>query len=169
MTTKDERIDTWLRDAHAMEKQAEQMLTAQASRIENYPDLKARIEEHLNETKRQAEQVERCLEARGASRSSLKDAGGKMTAMFQGIGGAMTGDEVIKGVMASYAFEHMEVAAYKILVAAAEAEGDRETARVCGEICREEEAMAAWLADHFSAITKAHLSRAEAGASEAKR
>lgn len=169
MTEKDDRIDTWLRDAHAMEKQAEQMLSAQSSRIESYTDLKARIDQHLSETKSQAERIEGCINARGSSPSSLKDAGGQMMAMFQGMGGAMAGDEVVKGAMASYAFEHMEVAAYKILIAAAQAEGDQETARVCAEICKEEEAMAAWLADHFSEITRMHLSRADAGVGEAKR
>lgn len=45
-----ENLLDWLRDAHAMEQQAEQMLKAQASRIEHYPIVKARIEEHLQET-----------------------------------------------------------------------------------------------------------------------
>lgn len=40
----------WLRDAYAMEKQPETMLKAQASRLENYPDVRARIEQHLRET-----------------------------------------------------------------------------------------------------------------------
>jgi Uncharacterized protein conserved in bacteria len=46
-----EHYHDWLRDAHAMEKQAESMLESMASRIENYPDLRARIEQHSNETK----------------------------------------------------------------------------------------------------------------------
>ena len=32
-----EHLLDWLRDAHAMEQQAEQMLKAQAARIEHYP------------------------------------------------------------------------------------------------------------------------------------
>ena len=50
MTDAREHLLDWLRDAHAMEQQAEQMLKAQAARIENYPALKARIEAHLEET-----------------------------------------------------------------------------------------------------------------------
>tara|TARA_R100000049_G_C1878897_1_gene35970 strand:+ start:207 stop:329 length:123 start_codon:yes stop_codon:yes gene_type:complete len=34
-------LEDWLRDAHAMEKQAEEMLKAQAKRIEHYPALRA--------------------------------------------------------------------------------------------------------------------------------
>lgn len=33
----------WLRDAHAMEEQAETMLNAQLSRLESYPELSDRI------------------------------------------------------------------------------------------------------------------------------
>ncbi|MDU7226419.1 MAG: DUF892 family protein, partial [Cronobacter sakazakii] len=36
MTTYEENYHDWLRDAHAMEKQAEQMLESMASRIEHY-------------------------------------------------------------------------------------------------------------------------------------
>lgn len=42
--TNQENYHDWLRDAHAMEKQAESMLEAMAKRIDNYPDLRARIE-----------------------------------------------------------------------------------------------------------------------------
>jgi ferritin-like metal-binding protein YciE len=45
----------WLRDAHAAEEQAETMLSGMARRIENYPELKARIEQHIGETQRQAD------------------------------------------------------------------------------------------------------------------
>mgnify|MGYP002716823196 CR=1 FL=1 len=38
-----EHLLDWLRDAHAMEQQAEKMLKAQAERLEHYPELKARI------------------------------------------------------------------------------------------------------------------------------
>ncbi len=40
-------LEDWLRDAHAMENQAEKMLKAHASRLENYPLLQRRIEEHV--------------------------------------------------------------------------------------------------------------------------
>jgi ferritin-like metal-binding protein YciE len=165
----DQEVNQWLRDAHAMEEQAEQMLSAQASRIENYPELLAGVQRHLQETKSQRERLERCLERRGASTSSLKDMAGKVTAMMQGIGGSMTSDEVAKGAMASYAFEHFEISAYRMLVAAAELAGDAETARVCDEICREEEAMAAQLKELLPRVAKTYLERSAQGMAEAKR
>lgn len=164
-----ERLDQWLRDAHAMENQAEQMLTAQAARIEHYPALKARIEQHITETRQQAQMLERCMERRGTPTSVIKDLAGRMAAMAQGLGGMFAGDEVIKGSMAGYTFEHMEIAAYRVLVAAAEAAGDVETAEVCRSICRQEEEMAAWLADHLDPVTRQYLARDETPGMTAKR
>lgn len=169
MAAMKEIIDQWLRDAHAMEEQAEQMLKAQAGRIQNYPELKARIEQHIGETQSQRGRIERCLESRGTSTSSVKDVTGKLTAMMQGLGGAFAGDEVVKGCMASYAFEHMEIAAYKTLGAAARTAGDEPTARMCDEILREEEAMAAWLSDHLESVSSTYLRRESADSSAAKR
>ncbi|MCT8266294.1 ferritin-like domain-containing protein [Afifella sp. JA880] len=166
--TQTENLVAWLRDAHAMEKQAETMLNAQSSRIENYPEVKKRIEEHLKETQSQAERIEGCLKSLGASSSGMKDMGGKTTAMMQGLGGMFTSDEVIKGAMASYAFEHFEISAYTALVAAAEELGETQVADTCREILKEEEAMASWLAEHLPGVTKAYLER-QAGGQTAKR
>jgi len=74
MTGSADHLMDWLRDAHAAEQQAETMLSGMASRIEHYPDLKARIERHLEETRRQATLVRQCIERRGGSTSTLKDA-----------------------------------------------------------------------------------------------
>ena len=56
-----EHYHDWLRDAHAMEKQAEKMLESMANRIENYPELRSRIEQHISETKNQLSQLESIL------------------------------------------------------------------------------------------------------------
>jgi ferritin-like metal-binding protein YciE len=169
VTTPDDHLNDWLRDAHAMEEQAESMLSAQASRIENYPELKAKIEQHLTQTQSQRERIQACIERRGASTSGMRDVAGKTTAMMQGLTGAMASDEVVKGILASYAFEHTEIASYKILIAAAERCGDAETARVCQDICREEEETAAALAQLMPQVTSTYLSRDATDADGAKR
>lgn len=169
MTDIKDRVDQWLRDAHAMEEQAETMLNGQAMRIESYPALRARVEQHLQETRGQRERLEACIARRGASSSGIKDMAMKFTAMMQNLSGVFAGDEVVKGVLASYTFEHMEIASYRILIAAAEADGDMETARVCQEILAEEEAMAQWLEDNMGEIATQHLVREEASLDEAKR
>jgi ferritin-like metal-binding protein YciE len=159
----------WLRDAHAMEEQAETMLNGQLSRIENYPELSDQIKKHLEETKGQAARLKQCLDRIGEGSSSLKDAGGKLMAMGQSISGVFAGDEVMKGSLASYTFEHMEIASYNILIAAANAVGESEVARVCEQNLREEEAMAEWLKEHIAGTTEQFLSRAESDSDRAKR
>src|SRR5690606_20602736 len=112
-----ERLIEWLRDAHAMEAQAETMLKKQASRIEHYPKLKARIEQHIVETQNQSKLIEECLQRHDKSYSGLKDLGGKMMAMGQAMGGMMVSDEIVKGAQMGYVFENLEIASYKILIA----------------------------------------------------
>jgi ferritin-like metal-binding protein YciE len=169
MTTPNERLLDWLRDAHAMEEQAKTMLSGQAQRIQNYPELKAKIEEHLKETETQADSIKACIERLGSSPSAMKTAGGKMMAMGQALSGLFVGDEVVKGSLAGYTFEHMEIASYRILIAAAEAAADQETKRVCQDILAEEERMAAWLEEHLAAVTRKYLERDEVEAAGAKR
>ena len=162
-------VDQWLRDAHAMEKQAESILHGQVKRIENYPELAQRMQAHLDESTSQRERLEACLERRGTSASGVKDVSAQFTAMMQNLGGVFAGDEVVKGVVASYAFEALEIASYRILSAAAEAEGDIQTAQLCNEICQEEEAMAGWLKENMASITTAFLGRAQSDDKDAKR
>jgi ferritin-like metal-binding protein YciE len=159
----------WLRDAHAMEEQAETMLSGQLSRLEHYPELSSRIQLHLEETKQQASRLQSCLDGIGEGTSSMKDAGGKLMATAQSISGVFAGDEVMKGSLASYTFEHMEIASYTILIAAANAAGETEVARICEQNLREEEAMAEWLERNLASTTAMFLARAETDNDNAKR
>ena len=169
MTTRaEDNLMDWLRDAHAMEEQAEKMLAATAARLENYPTLKQRIEQHLQETRRQAKLVRSCIERRGGDTSTVKDVTGRIVAMAQGMSGMFVSDEVVKASLSSYAFEHMEIASYRILAAAAAVCNDAETQRVCEEILQEEIAMADWLAEQLPAITREFLLRDETPNATAK-
>lgn len=164
-----ERLIEWLRDAHAMEAQAETMLKKQASRIEHYPELKARIEQHIVETQNQSKLIESCLQRHDKSYSGLKDLGGKMMAMGQAMGGMMVNDEIVKGAQMGYVFENLEIASYTILIAAAEAVGDVQTKEICQRILVEEVAMADWMREHLPQLTHAYLTRAAEPHVEAKR
>jgi ferritin-like metal-binding protein YciE len=159
----------WLRDAHAMEEQAETMLNGQLGRLENYPELSERIRLHIQETQTQATRLKTCLEGLDQGSSTMKDAGGKLMAMAQAMTGVFAGDEVMKGSLASYTFEHMEIASYTILIAAANALGETEIAKVCEQNLREEEAMAEWLKNHIPGTTEQFLTRAKYDADSAKR
>ncbi|WP_459616992.1 ferritin-like domain-containing protein [Bordetella sp. 2513F-2] len=159
----------WLRDAHAMEEQAETMLKGMAGRLEHYPDVRQRIEQHIEETREQARLVRSCIERRGGDTSVVKDMTGKFMATMQAFSGALASDEVVKGGMFSYAFEHMEIAAYRTLIEGARVLGDAETQRVCERILAEELAMAAWLENNMGAVVRRYLVRSETPGMDAKR
>jgi len=77
--------------------------------------------------------------------------------------GMFVEDEVLKGAIASYAFEAMEIASYEILIKAAETAADMETADVCRRILIEERAMLKWLGDELPSLTAEYLRRDAAG------
>ena len=169
MTTIQDNLLDWLRDAHAMEQQAENMLEAQVERLENYPQLRTRIQQHLEETHQQRAQLETCLQRLGSSPSTLKDISAKVMAFGQGMAGMVMSDEVVKGAMSGYVFENMEIAAYTVLIEAARVAGDAETQRVCESILQQEVAMSDWLRGHLPELTQAFLVRSDAPGVEAKR
>jgi len=169
MARSDNLINYWLRDAHAMEEQAVTLLNAQLLRLENYPELRARIKDHVEETKEHAELIRNCLERRGAAPSNVKDATGKLMAMAQSLGGIWVSDEVVKGVLACHTFEQMEIASYRILIAATDYVGDLATRKTCEDILKEEEAMAGWLSDNLSVVARQFLERDQVQSEEAKR
>ncbi|PRB80444.1 ferritin-like domain-containing protein [Pseudomonas sp. MYb185] len=164
-----ENLMSWLRDAHAMEQQAEKMLSSMSARLEHYPVLKARIDQHIDETRGQQARLESCIRRLNGSPSTIKDMGGKLMAFAQGVSGMVMSDEVVKGAMSGYVFEHMEIASYTILIAAAEAARDRETQQVCEQNLREEQAMAEWLLQHLPEVTQAFLARSANPNTQAKR
>lgn len=163
-----EHYHDWLRDAHAMEKQAESMLESMASRIDNYPDVRARIEQHLTETKQQINVLEEILDRNDISRSMLKDSMSKMMAFGQSVGGIMTSDEIVKGSISGYVFEQFEIACYTSLLAAARKAGDVASIPAIESILAEEQRMADWLIQHIPDTTEQFLLRSDADGVEAK-
>ncbi len=163
MTHARDNFLAWLRAAHAMEEQAITTLSAQSRRIESYPDLKARIVRHLHETEEHARALKALLDhfSGTGSVSAIKDMAAKLTAKAQGVGGMLTSDEVVKGAMASYAFEHLEIASYRVLIAAADELDEGEAKAVFERILADEIAMADWLEANLDTITRIFLMRDE--------
>ena len=81
------------------------MLDSLSSRTGDYPEVKARIVQHLLETRRKAEALEKCIKRRGGETSTLKDLAAKIVAFGQGISGMFVEDEIVKGAMASYTYD----------------------------------------------------------------
>ncbi|MCW6031782.1 ferritin-like domain-containing protein [Pantoea sp. JK] len=159
----------WVRDAHAMEKQAEKMLEKMASRLEHYPDLKLRIEQHIVETREHQTLVQSVIDRYSTSQSVLKDIAGKISAFGQSIGGVMVEDEVVKGAISGNVFEHLEIASYTSLIAAAQHLNDHESADIFSRIREQEIAMADWTLTHLPDVTEQYLIRSATPGVEAKK
>jgi ferritin-like metal-binding protein YciE len=134
MTTnyEDELVEA-LADAHAMEKQSLTTLEA-AKKVAGDPQLEALYHGHIAETLRHLELVEARLEAHDASRSILKDLGGRVSALVLGVGVVAQKHTPAKLVAVAYGYENFEVASYELLRRVAEKAGDAETIEACDRI-----------------------------------
>ena len=134
-----------LRNAHAMEVQARELMERQSERMDDYPEVKARLQTHLQETNEQLKRLEQCLSACGESNSTLKDTMQSGMANLMAMGHAMSGDEILKNTFANNAFENFEIAAYKSLLALCRAAGVEEARGPLQQSLQEEERMAEWV------------------------
>lgn len=72
-TTAQDLFISGLKNAHAMENQALAIMKPQAARLENYPEVEARLNLHISETDEQIRRLETILDSLGEDRSALKD------------------------------------------------------------------------------------------------
>lgn len=154
-----ETLIEWLKDAHAMEQQAINMMEKQVERTDQYPDLKERIRDHLELTRQQATRVEGCIQKLGGDTSAIKEGVAKFMGSAANLVNQSAGDEVVKNGIADYAFEHFEIASYRALIGAADQLGEDEIRETCEEILEEEEAMASWLETNLPDVTQEYLQR----------
>ena len=143
-----------LRNAHALEKQVTAVLDGQLKLLEDYPDLHARVTEHILATREQARRLEGALEACGSSASMVKDALLSVMGLGQSSVQGFSDDAVLKAVVADMMTEHLEIATYRTLIALADMAGKSEIRPRLEESLREEEAMAAWFDENLDAIVR---------------
>ena len=146
-----------LRNAHGLEQQAIEMLERNAERLEHYPQLKARVTQHLEETRQQQAMVARVLEELGESPSTIKDTVMGLAQNVQMMVHSASSDEVLKNSYTGYAFEHFEIASYKALIAMARAAGEPRVEQMAQQILAQEEAMATWLEQHLPEIVSQYI------------
>jgi ferritin-like metal-binding protein YciE len=150
-----------LRNAHAVESQAIELLERQASALDDYPEVQARIQDHLGETERQLERLEQALEMLKEDTSTIKDTALSALGNFMALANTMAGDAILKNSFAGYSFEHYEIAAYESLLELAEMAGAREIIPLLEETLREERAMANWLGNGIRQVTRQYIQRRE--------
>jgi ferritin-like metal-binding protein YciE len=152
-----ENLAQWLRDAHAMEVGTLDDLRRLAGRVESYPQLKARLEQHVRESEGQERRLKELLEGMGEGTSAVKETVTRLAGNVQALVGALFTDETLKNAISAYAFEHFEIGNYRALLAAAEQAGEARAVAVLQENLREEEAMARWLEERLPELTRRYL------------
>ena len=146
-------VIAWLNDAHAMEEGIAQVLERHAADAKDDPRMQARLQQHLDETRRHAEWVKGCIERLGGDTSAVKTGMANVMGAVQGMTTKIARDEPIKNMLHDYGTEHFEIACYTSLIAAARDVGDAETAQVCQHILDDELAMANFLLEQIPPTT----------------
>ena len=156
-----EQVTKYLADVHSIEQQAISQLRA-APKLSEDPEISAIFDAHLEETERQDARVRELLDARDASPSRFKDiagyASGKAFVLFAKSQPDTTG----KLMNHAYSYEHMELAAYDLLVRVAERAGEQAVAEVARSIREEEAAMAARIASLWDRSVDTSLAEKDA-------
>jgi ferritin-like metal-binding protein YciE len=154
---------TALRNAHAMENQALSIMKPQVSRLENYPEVAQRLQQHIEETNGQVTRIETILDGLGESSSSIKDTALSMMGSMAAMGHTVAGDEILKNSLANFAFENYEIAAYTSLGALAEGGGFAQAKSALAQSLSEERAMAQWMESNLPDVTLRFVRLREAG------
>ncbi|RWX75631.1 ferritin-like domain-containing protein [Neorhizobium lilium] len=152
-----------LKNAHAMENQALSIMKPQLSRIENYPEVAAKLNEHIRETEGQIKRLDEVLDSLAEDRSALKDLALSFSGTMAALGHTVAGDEILKNSFANFAFENFEIAAYRSLIAVAEYSGLPALATPLKANLEEELGMAKWLEENLVSVTTKFLALKEAG------
>jgi ferritin-like metal-binding protein YciE len=167
--TERELFIAWLNDAYSTELAMIPVLENHANDASDYPQIYERQMQHLEETRRQAEQLETMITNLGGKVSIVKSITGKTLGLGKSVSTGMFSDEMIKNFLADYAAEHLEIASYKSLIATAQHLGENQCLPVLEGILAEEEAMAAWLKQHIPMATVESLKIAASDADGGKR
>jgi ferritin-like metal-binding protein YciE len=164
--TSDAAIDTYisgLKNAHALEKQAMQLIDRQLERIENYPEVADLLRTHRRETEEQIRRVDELLHSFGEDRSILKDMATSLSGNMAAIAHTIMPDEILKNHFANHAFENFEIASYTSLITMAEATGHAQHVSALQASLREEEKTAQLLHDMTPALTLKYMRLYEQG------
>lgn len=155
----DRRLVAYLRDAHAIEGQAEQLLALGQWIAGRWPLGKA-LSRHLDETRDHRRGVADRLRARGAEPSTAQDLALRAGAVGLGAFFAVQPDTRLKLAGFTYAFEHLEIASYELLRRVAERANDEQSAALAERILGEERAAAEALVTTWDDLARASVGAA---------
>jgi len=155
---------TALRNTHALESQGLSQIEHQLSGLENYPDYANLLRAHVQTTQEQLKRLEQALSSLGTSASTLKESvtntAGKVGAAVH----ALAQDETLKNLYAGYGYQYHQIAAYRSLIAIAEAAGHREHVELFRKSLEEEKQAAQGVEGLIEPVTRTYVKRTTQGA-----
>ena len=154
---------TGLKNAHAMENQALSIMRPQCERLEHYRNVEQQLELHIRETEGQIARLDQLLGGEDSGASSLKDTFQSAFGTMAALGHTVAEDEIIKNSLANHAFENYEIAAYRVLIASAEASGETAAVPLLQQSLEEERRMATWIESHLPEVTNTYLALKASG------
>jgi ferritin-like metal-binding protein YciE len=146
----------YLRDAHALEAQALQLLET-GPMLAGFDALADVFREHLDETREHQRLVGEMLLEKGSGPSVFQNAAMRAGALNLGAFFAMQPDTPVKLAGFAYAFEALEVGAYELLSRTARRAGDEATAATAERILAQERVAAEKVAGTWDAAVDAAL------------
>ena len=155
------KLVSYLRDAHAMERNVQQMLNSMVVTTGD-DTIRNQFEHHKSETLQQIQRLEECLDRHGEEKSTIKDAGAIMGALAKGVQDAARSDKGGKNARDGFVTENMEIAAYELLERLAQRAGDNQTAQVARQNRAEEEKMRDFIASNWDRFLDLDLQQVEA-------
>jgi ferritin-like metal-binding protein YciE len=157
-----------IQSAHALEKQATQLINRQLERIESYPEVAAVLRQHGAETEAQIQRLDGILQEFGTSPSAIKDLATEMSGNMAALAHTVMSDEIMKNHFANVAFEAFEQATYRSLIAMAQATGHQHHVSIYEQTLREEEKTFQTLLGMTDALTQKFMQLSLSG-EQAKR
>ncbi|SFL31699.1 ferritin-like domain-containing protein [Methylorubrum salsuginis] len=133
---------TALKNTHALEMQALQIMERQVERLKNYPEMEEALRRHIEETHGQRTRLEEALQSLGDSPSAIKEGFLGFVGNMMALGHTPAQDEILKNTYANHAFENFEIAAYQSLLTIGDAAGQGGSLTGFRQSLQEEEAMA---------------------------
>jgi len=114
---------TALKNTHALEMQALQIMERQVERLERYPEMVEALRKHIDETHGQRSRLEEALHSLNETPSVIKEGFLGFVGNMMALGHTPAQDEILKNTYANHAFENFEIAAYTSLLAIGDAAG----------------------------------------------
>ena len=154
---------TALKNTHALEMQALQIMERQVERLQHYPEMEQALRRHIEETHGQRDRLEEALQGLAESPSAIKEGILGFVGNMMALGHTPAQDEILKNAYANHAFENFEIAAYESLLAIGEAAGQQNHQAAFQQSLREEEGMARKVRELIRPTTLRYIELTTAG------